>query len=327
MPLASKDNKKANENRANQNGTKPPRAAKPRGGVGDWLGDRIIRCVIWLALRLPWQMRSRLMGSLVSRVLAPLAGWRTRARANLAHVWPDRPEAERHAIADAAAANAGRTMIENYDVPGLLRRMANAELAGPGVDALEQAKAEGRPVLLITGHYGNFEAPRAALVARGYRIGGLYRPMSNPYFNAHYAANMHALSDPVFEQGRRGTMGLLKHVRSGGMAVLLFDVFDGQGTAIDFLGKPAPTLLSAAEIALKTNALLLPFFGIRTGDAFTCRFEAPIPHTTAEDMMRSATRALEARIAEDPGQWFWIHRRWKPKRQSKTQRKRAAAMM
>jgi len=267
------------------------------------------------------------MGTLMSRAIAPLAGWRTRARANVAYIWPDKAEADRWAIADAAAYNAGRTMIENYDVKGLLRRMSGAPLTGPGVAALEEAKASGRPVLLITGHYGNFEAPRAALVGRGYRIGGLYRPMSNPYFNAHYAANMHALSDPVFKQGRRGTMGLLKHVRSGGMAVLLFDVFDGQGIPIDFLGKPAPTLLSAAEIALKTDALLLPFFGIRNGNGFTCHFDTPIPHTTAEEMMQTATQCLEARIAEDPGQWFWIHRRWKPKRQSKTQRKRAAAMM
>ena len=203
--------------------------------------------------------------------------------------------------------------------------MASAEVSGEGLLAVEAAKDSGQPVLFVTGHFGNFEAPRAALVARGYRIGGLYRPMSNPYFNAHYAANMHALSDPVFEQGRRGTMGLVKHIRQGGMGVLLFDVYDSAGVTIDFMGQPAPTLTSAADIALKTGALLVPFFGIRKPDgvSFDIIFEKPVEHGDPVAMMTDVTSRLEARITANPDQWFWIHRRWKPKRQ----RKRAAAKM
>lgn len=269
------------------------------------------------------------MGALMRRVVAPLSGWRARAMANLAYIWPDMPEHQRRKIAGQVADNAGRTMIENYDVTGLLDRMAHTEITGPGLSQIETARAQGRPVLLITGHYGNFEAPRAALVAKGYRIGGLYRPMANPYFNAHYAANMHRLSDPVFEQGRRGTMGLLKHIRDGGIGVLLFDVYDSAGTPIPFMGQPAPTLTSAADIALRTNALMVPFFGIRNSDgiSFAAEFEEPIAHGDPVEMMIEATKRLEARITQDPGQWFWIHRRWKPKRQMKRQRKRAAATM
>lgn len=301
--------------------------AKTRGGWSDWLTDRVARGLIATALALPHRTRVRLMGWLLRRVVGPLAGYRQRAMENLAHVWPDMPEAERRRIAEAACDNAGRTMIENYDVAGLLHRMKDATISGAGLPEIERARAEGRPVLFVTGHYGNFEAPRAALVARGWRIGGLYRPMANPFFNAHYAANMHSLSDPVFEQGRRGTMGLLRHIREGGMGVLLFDVYSSDGTPIDFLGQPAPTLSSTAEIAVKTGALFVPFFGVRQPDgvSFEAVFEAPIPHGDPVEMMREATRRLEARIAEDPGQWFWLHRRWKPKRQAKRQRKRAAA--
>ncbi|MFW2542355.1 lysophospholipid acyltransferase family protein [Primorskyibacter sp. 2E107] len=300
---------------------------RTRGGAGDWLTDRLIRGLIRAMLLLPWRWRVPLMGGVMARLVAPLAGWQDRAMANLAHVWPDMPEAERRRIARAVANNAGRTTIENYDVPGLLARMASAELTGAGLPEIEQARAEGRPVLFVTGHYGNHEAPRAALVARGYQIGGLYRPMANPFFNAHYAANMHELSDPVFEQGRRGTMGLIKHIKEGGMGVLLFDVFDSKGTVFDFMGQPAPTLTSAAEIALRSNALLVPFFGVRRLDGlgFEAVFEAPVAHGDPVEMMKEVTRRLEARIEADPGQWFWIHRRWKPKRQMKHHRKRAAA--
>lgn len=293
------------------------------GGWQDWATDRVLRGVIWCALRLPIRARLWLMGRLIRHVVAPLAGYRQRAMDNLAHVWPGMGVLDRRRLADLVADNAGRTMIDNYDVQGLMRRMSDAPIRGEGLAAVEEAKAHGRPVLFVTGHFGNFEAPRAALVARGYRIGGLYRPMSNPFFNAHYAANMHALSDPVFEQGRRGTMGLIKHIREGGMGVLLFDVYDSAGVPIDFMGQPAPTLTSAADIALRTEALLVPFFGIRKEDgiSFDVVFEAPVPHGDPVDMMRDVTQRLEARIRAHPDQWFWIHRRWKPRRQ----RKRAAA--
>ncbi|SDG24144.1 lysophospholipid acyltransferase family protein [Alloyangia pacifica] len=305
---------------------KPPaETVKARGGWADYLSDKALRAMIRLSLMLPPAARGRLMATLISKLVAPLAGYDERAMTNLAHVWPDMPESDRRRIAREVAQNAGRTMIENYDVPGLLARMKDTPVTGAGVAAIEAARAEGRPILFVTGHYGNFEAPRAALVARGWRIGGLYRPMANPFFNEHYAANMHALSDPVFEQGRRGTMGLLKHIRSGGMGVLLFDVYDSAGVPIDFLGQPAPTLTSAAEIAVKTGALFVPFFGIRKPDGvnFEAVFEEPIAHGDPVEMMREVTRRLEARVEADPGQWFWIHRRWKPKRQRRQAEKRA----
>lgn len=293
------------------------------GSRRDRVVDAVLRAMIRGALQLPLRARLWLMGRLVARVVAPLVGYRKRALDNLAHVWPGMSDAQKRRIADAVADNAGRTMIENYDVAGLRDRMATATLSGAGLPEIEAARDAGRPVLFLTGHYGNFEAPRAALVARGYRIGGLYRPMSNPFFNAHYARNMHALSGPVFEQGRRGTMGLLRHIKDGGMGVLLFDVYDSAGVTFDFMGQPAPTLTSAADIALRTGALLVPFFGIRQPDgvSFEAVFDAPIPHGDPVEMMKAASAALEARIHADPGQWFWIHRRWKPKRQ----RKRAAA--
>lgn len=303
------------------------RAERARGGLADRVTDLALRGLIRLALLLPWAARVRLMGWLLRRIVAPLAGWRARALANLAHVWPERPLEERRRIADAAADNAGRTMIENYDIAGLRAQARRATVEGAGLDAAEAARAAGRPVLFVTGHYGNHEVPRAALVERGFQVGGLYRPMANPFFNAHYAANMHALSGPVFAQGAKGTRGLFRHIRSGGMGVLLFDIYAGAGAPIEFLGRPAPTLTSAAEIALKTGALLIPFFGIRQSDGvgFRIVFEAPVPHGDPVEMTREMTRRLEARVAEDPGQWFWIHRRWKPRRQAKRQRKRAAA--
>ncbi|NCO87616.1 MAG: lysophospholipid acyltransferase family protein [Rhodobacterales bacterium] len=286
------------------------------GRLGDWITDRILRGLIALALALPYAARVRLMGWLMRRVIGPLAGYRRRARENLALIWPDMPPAHRNSIADAAIDNAGRTLIENYANRELAHRMAGARVQGDGLQALAAARAAGRPVIFVTGHFGNYEAPRHVLAAQGHVIGGLYRAMSNPFFNSHYAATMAGVSGPVFEKGRRGTMGFARFLKSGGMATILFDVHDSSGEMIPFLGRPAPTSTSAATLALRFDALLLPYFGIRQPDGlgFDILVEAPIAHSDPVTMTAAMTARLEAQIAAHPGQWFWVHRRWKPRR-------------
>jgi len=285
---------------------------KTHGGWKDWIIDRVLRALIGTALALPWTLRVRLMGAFTRRILSPLVGYRKRAIANLSYIYPDMPEAEKRRIADAVADNAGRTMIENYDTAGLLARTKTQDITGAGLPMIEEARRNGTPVMMVTAHYANFEVPRAALVNRGFQIGGLYRPMANPYFNEHYAENMKRLSGPVFEKGKRGTLGLIRHIARGGFGVLLFDLHDKSGQPIDFMGKPAPTLTSAAEIAMRTKALLVPFFATRHPDGihFDVEIEAPIDHTSPEEMTVEMTRRLEARVTAHPEQWFWIHRRW-----------------
>ena len=283
---------------------------------GNWLSDRLIRGLIRLALTLPYDRRVRFIGAVTRGLIAPVAGYQRRAMDNLARVYPDMPAPERRRIARAVADNAGRTLIENYSTADFTARMAGVTPTGPGLAALEQAQAAGRPVILVTGHFGNYEAGRAALVARGYTIGGLYRPMRNAYFNDHYVRTMESFGGPVFPQGRKGTGGFVRHLKSGGMLVLLIDQHQGRGARLRFMGHPAKTATSAADLALKYNAVLLPFYGTRQPDglSFAVEIEAPVPHSDGATMTQALNDSLEARVRADPAQWFWIHRRWKADR-------------
>ena len=287
----------------------PDRAGTPL----QWLEDRALRALIGAAMALPFDTRRRVMGTVMARGIGPLAGYHRRALDNLALVFPDRPAAERAAIASAALDNAGRTVIENYSPRDLARALRDTAPTGPGVAALEAARRDGRPILFVTGHYGNHEAPRQVLTRLGYSIGGLYKPMKNPYFNAHYIRTMTRMSGPVFPKGPQGTRGLLRHLRGGGMATLLFDVHDRDGEVLPFLGHPARTATSAAALALRCDAVLIPYYGVRAPDGLglVVELDAPVAHDDPVRMTRAVTRTLEARIHRDPGQWFWVHRRWK----------------
>ncbi|HBR39360.1 MAG TPA: lauroyl acyltransferase, partial [Sulfitobacter pontiacus] len=128
-----------------------------------------------------------------------------------------------------------------------------------------------------------------------------------------YVQTMEAFGGPVFPQGRRGTAGFVRHLKEGGQLVLLFDQHVFGAPALDFLGQPANTALSAAELALRYDALLIPFYGIRQADgvSFDTVLEAPVPHSDAVAMTQALNDSLTARVNADPEQWFWVHRRWR----------------
>lgn len=284
-----------------------------QGTSTDWATDRVLRGLIGAARRLPYARRLAMMGMLTRRAVGPLAGYRKRSLDNLAMIWPEMPLTERRRIADAVADNFGRTLIENYSHPEFGQRLAGTPVTGGGLAALAQARTEGRPVIFVTGHFGNHEAPRHVLAHLGYQIGGIYRAMKNPYFNGHYVQTMAQVSGPVFAKGRRGTMGFARYLRDGGMATILFDVRVRNSPEIPFLGQPACTSTSAAELALRFDAAVIPYFGIRNPDGltFTIAVEEPIPLTDPLTMTVAMTARLESRVRADPGQWFWVHRRWK----------------
>lgn len=282
----------------------------------DWVSDRMIRALLWLLMRVPYDRRVVLAGWLAAHVLAPIAGYRRRIRHNLALIMPDLPESEVRRMQRKVPENLGRTLIELYSGPEFAARAARATLTGEGVPALDAAHAEGRPVLLVTGHIGNYDAARAALLARGYKVGGLYRPMNNRYFNDHYVEAISRIGKPLFPRGRQGLSEMVRFLRSGGMLGIVIDQYMRAGVELDFMGHPALTALSAAEMALRYDALVVPTYGIRqpNGLDFDLVFEAPIPSGTPEAMTQALNDSLAAQVRLHPDQWLWTHRRWKKPR-------------
>ncbi|MFV0411053.1 MAG: lysophospholipid acyltransferase family protein [Paracoccus sp. (in: a-proteobacteria)] len=293
---------------------KEPKPAEDRISLPDRLANTAFVSVMWLARLLPYQKRIPFVGWFFSRLLGPIAGWSRRARENLALAMPALPAAEHARIAREVLDNAGRSMAEIYAGEEFTARIrASDPLTGPGLTALEEAAASDRPVILACAHFGNYDAMRAALSAKGWPVGALYRPMNNPAFNAHYIPAMRAIAEPIFPRGHAGFAAMLKFLRGGGMLALGFDQFVHDGHTLQFFALPSRTVLTPAELTLRYDALLVPIAGRRLPDglSFTVEVGAPIAHTTPEEMMQALNDDLERQIRAHPGQWFWVHRRWK----------------
>ena len=174
---------------------------------------------------------------------------------------------------------------------------------------------------MVSAHFGSFDVARFCLVQRGFDIGGLYRPVDDPMLEKQFKEMLESISRPMFPRGRKGLAQMIRFLRKGNSVALLLDQYVNKGAPVTFFGKTAPTSLSAAEMALKYDALLVPIYGIRKGDSFDVLVEAPIPHSDPTTMTQTINDSLEAQVRAHMDQWLWIHRRWKPERQ----RKRAAA--
>ncbi len=278
------------------------------------IGNACAQGVIGALMLLPYRWRVPLTGWLAAWVAAPLAGFHRRTRRNLALVCPEIAPPQARRLARAVADNAGRTTIEQLSTAPFLARAGALTPTGPGWQAVTQARAEGRPVIMCSGHFGNYSVIPVTFQAHGLPMGVLYRRMANPYFNRYYVGKIQALGEPCFEQGLEGMRGIVRHLRQGGMLGILTDLHAHGGEELRFFGKPAVTALSTAELALKFNALLVPGYAIRQPDGlnFEVVLRDPIPHSDPVTMSQAMNDDLEQMVRTHMDQWFWVHRRWKP---------------
>lgn len=290
-----------------------------RRTTSDWVIDRIARSLIAIARVLPYAARGRFMGWLTMRVFGPLTHFRSRAEEQLRFIWPEMDDTRVRQIANDVLFNAGQSLIEQYSPAQLLERSKAWQVMGEGWEAAEAARKTGRPILFVSAHFGNFHAARGALNMRGYEMGGLYRPMNNGYFNDHYVETLNAFRGPAFPRGQRGLKAFLRHVRGGKQCAILLDQYFYDGTRVSFLGKPAPTALTGAELALRYEFELIPIYARRIGKSadFDIILDAPIPHSSEQEMTQAIATSLERQVEAYPEQWYWVHRRWKPARQKR----------
>ena len=284
---------------------KPPTAHK----VQNFAAQAVLRG----ALLLPYGLRIALVGRLFQHVIAPLSGWNTRVFNNLDLVQPGTSEKEKRRIAGRVANNVGRTLIEIYSGDAFLKRVKDAPKGGPGLAALEEAQRDGRPIVLLTAHIGNYDAVRGSFAINGTPMAALYKPMRNSIFNDHYVKAISHISSPVFPTTGRGIAGLISHLKDGGTIGIVGDIGATGAPLLEFFGKPAHTPISAAEWAVKYDALLVPIYGLRQPDGLTFRIYAdtPIANGDPNSMMQAYNDSVEAVTRKHMDQWFWIHKRWK----------------
>ncbi len=192
---------------------------------------------------------------------------------------------------------------------------------GPLRECVKNLRAEGKGIIFITAHFGNWEWSNATARAFGAEGGCIARPLDNPYLNEYVRRIRERGGMRIFDK-QGAIRKALGELRANRMAGILIDQDAGKaGVMSDFLGKPASTITVPIELAMRTGSPMLVVVLRRGGGErrFSMLFN-PIPHRANPDApVGEETRRLVDAVNADlcrlimqaPEQWFWLHRRWK----------------
>jgi len=227
-------------------------------------------------------------------------------------------------LAQAHYAHLWRLAGEFLRFRWLSRARKAAMVRVENIEALVAAVDQGKGVLVLTGHFGNWEVATIAGIGNYPQVRGRFhfvrRAIKPKWLDALVTRRFNKAGFGVLP--KRGSLdAILATLSAGDMIVFPFDQHarPPDGIEVDFFGHPAWTFRSLAIIALATGAPVLPATSWREPDGHhVLRFEdalSPIECANTTDAIRANTRAynetLERLILARPEQWYWVHRRWK----------------
>jgi KDO2-lipid IV(A) lauroyltransferase len=249
-------------------------------------------------------------------LLSPLLAQRRRiARTNLALCFPDLPSRERAALLRATMRDTITGLLESlrawFAPDAALRGLCTID----GLEHLQAARAQGRGVLLLTGHSPHLELGGRFLAdAMGAPLAIVARRNNDPCLERWLDSARRRVFAEVI--AKKDVRGLLRTLAGGGVVAYAADQdFSYQHAFVPFFGVPAATLTAIPALAQRGNAAVLPYWFAREDDGrYTLRIESPWHDWPSGDEARDAARymaELERAVRRRPSQYLWVHRRFK----------------
>ena len=244
---------------------------------------------------------------------------------NLEIAFPEKSDAERRTVLKGTMENLGRVLGELSQIHKYTRErlaeLIDFELDDDSKALYARQKAEGRGVLITTGHLGNWEMLVLGFAALYEPISYLARPLDNPKIDDMLNQLRTKFGNMPINK-TNSVMLAIKILRDGGILGILSDVnaHPKEGVFVPFFGIPACTTSGAAMLAIRTNSYIYPMFCVwdkvikRYKIVHGALLEPVITHDRKKDIVETTalyTAEIEKIIRTYPDQWMWIHRRWK----------------
>ncbi len=274
-----------------------------------WLGV----AVMMLAARLPWPLQ-RWIGRGIGALAPHLARSRRRAaEVNLALCFPAMPAHERQRLLDDSFTALGIGLFEFarawWGSIEPMRRDVRIE----GLEHLQALQAQGRGVLLVSGHFMTLEMC-GRLMCDHVPLAGMYRRHRNPVFEWAVKRGRLRYAQHMFTNEE--IRGAVRHLKQGGFLWYAPDQdMRGKDTVFaPFFGVPAATITATHQLARLTGCAVVPFFHRREGGRYVLRVAPPLEDFPSQDAVADSARVnaqIEAMVREAPDQYLWIHRRFK----------------
>ncbi|WP_024891442.1 LpxL/LpxP family Kdo(2)-lipid IV(A) lauroyl/palmitoleoyl acyltransferase [Luteimonas huabeiensis] len=288
-------------------GTPPPLG--PRHWPA-WLGIGLAAALA----RLPWSWQRALGRALGDALRGALRQRREVAARNLALCFPELDAAARDALLRAHFHALGIGFFEfSRAWWGSVAPMRRG-LVVEGLEHLEAARAGGRGVIVVSGHFTTLEVC-GRLMCDHVPLAGMYRPHAEGAMEWAVRRGRARYAQAMFpKQDVRGTV---RHLKRGGLLWYAPDQDPSRGDAVyvPFFGQPAHSLTSTHQLARMSGAAVVLFQHERRADGgYTLRLSpalADFPSASAHDDTARVIAGIEAMARAAPAQYLWIHRRFK----------------
>lgn len=301
----------------------------------DWLVYVILRLFICIiqALRIE-------TCHTVVRVLAIVATDVVRLRGrvvddNLRNVFPEKSGKERRRMARRMWEHLFLMVCEIAHAPRKIHRSNwHEHVSIPNRREFVQYLLDPRPMLLVTGHLGNFEIGGFVTGLLGFPCFTIARTLDNPYLDRYVNTFRGAKGQYILS--KNGSSSQVEGVLAAGATLsLLGDQQAGpKGCWVDFLGRPASCHKAIALFTLSSGAPLLVAGTTRRGKpmqfeiALLGLVDPKIPHEAmggVAPLTQWYNERLGDAIRQDPAQYWWVHRRWKGEPPKRARRLQTAA--
>ncbi|MEJ2692984.1 MAG: LpxL/LpxP family Kdo(2)-lipid IV(A) lauroyl/palmitoleoyl acyltransferase [Candidatus Thiodiazotropha sp.] len=272
--------------------------------------------LLWLVCRgLPYAAivaLGRRLGRLVQR-----ASERRRkiAETNLALCLPQLSESERAELLRRHFESLGIGLLTTgmawWSSDRRLRRLVDIE----GLEHLQQATAQGKGAILLSGHFSDLEMS-GRLLSLFHPFAVMYRPHENPVIEKAFRRNRELRFSAAIPRGEaRQVIKALKQNQAVWYAPDQ-SYSDPNSTLAPFFGVPASTNLGTSRLAKVSGAPVLPFFGYRLpgSQGYRLVILPPLEAFPSDDVAADTARinqVIESAVGQAPEQYFWVHRRFK----------------
>lgn len=275
---------------------------------------------MWLALgvmclgaRLPWSLQ-RWLGRGIGAVALRLAGdRRNAARINLELCFPEKSPAEREVLLRESFRDLGIGLFEFarawWGSVEPMRRTVRIE----GLELLDDIRAQGRGVLMVSGHFMTLEMC-GRLMCDHLPLAGMYRRHGSPVMEWAVKRGRLRYAKAMFTNEE--VRPAIRHLKQGGFLWYAPDQdMRGKDTVFaPFFGVPAATITATHQFSRLSGSAVVPFFHRRDGADYVLRIGAPLADFPSADATADSARvnaSIEAMVREAPSQYLWIHRRFK----------------
>jgi KDO2-lipid IV(A) lauroyltransferase len=221
---------------------------------------------------------------------------------------------EVHRLAHTHLRNLLKAIVELMRFPVLSRDGLDRLVSWEGREHLDRVIAEGRPVIFVSAHFGNYELMVAALRAIGTPLHVLVQVPSKDAFGQLFIESRDMVGVQTYaNRGPASLRPVLRALRRGeAMAMLV----DQHGEALDakatLYGRPVSVPMGAFFFAENSGAAILPTYCVRTKDDRHVIHVEPelVPTGDAQEDARRLYAVLEKYLRKYPEMWLWAHNRW-----------------